>query len=63
MRSWLGYLKNMKYTLRYFGRGTCLIHVSVLYIMCIAHPFYVCGDDRIICYPGANDLTGGPGDA
>jgi len=24
---------------------------------------YVCGDDQITCYPGANDLTGEPGDA
>jgi len=26
---------------------------------------YLCvyGDDRIICYPGADDLTGEPGDA
>ena len=23
----------------------------------------VCGDDRITCYPGADDVTGGPGDA
>jgi len=32
-------------------------------ILCIAHPLCVCGDDRITCYPGANDVTGGPGDA
>jgi len=24
---------------------------------------YVCGDDRMIYYPGADDLTGEPGDA
>ena len=23
----------------------------------------VCGDDRITCYPGADDVIGGPGDA
>jgi len=23
----------------------------------------MCGDDRITCYPGADDVTGGPGDA
>jgi len=38
-----------------------LIHVYV-YILCIAHPICVCGDDRIICYPGVDDLTGEPGD-
>jgi len=39
-----------------------LFHVY-MFILCIAHPIYVCGDDRITCYPGADDLTGEPGDA
>jgi len=49
--------------LRYviLGRVTYLIHVYV-YILCIAHPISVCGNDQIICYPGVEDLTGEPGD-
>ena len=41
-----------------------LFHVY-FYILCIVHPFSVCvcGDDRINYYLGADDLTGGPGDA
>jgi len=34
--------------------------------LCIVHssPYLcVCGDDRITCYPGADDLTGEPRDA
>ena len=42
-------------------------HIYFLYLfLYIVHssPFLcVCGDDRITCYPGADDLTGGPGDA
>jgi len=39
-----------------------------IFILCIylyivhSSPFlYVCGDDRITRYPGADDVTGGPG--
>jgi len=51
-----------------FGLGNILVsmfisHTSVYILLCIAHPICVCGDDRISCYPGANDVTGGPGDA
>ena len=48
----------------FLGWVACLFHVY-FYIFCIAHPFCVCvcGDDRITCYPGANDLTVGPRDA
>jgi len=35
----------------------------VFIYMCIAHLICACGDDWIICYPGADDLTGEPGDA
>jgi len=28
-----------------------------------SHPISVCGDDQISYYPGADDVTGGPGDA
>jgi len=48
----------------FWGWVAYLFHVLV-YILCIAHPFCVCvcGDDRITCYSGADDLTGGSGDA
>jgi len=39
-----------------------LFHVYI-YILCIAHPIYVCGDDRVIYYSGANDVSSEPGDA
>jgi len=42
-------------------------HIYFFYLfLYIVHnsPFLcVCGDDRITCYPRADDLTGGPGDA
>jgi len=41
-------------------------HIHFMYMLYILHssPYLcVCGDDRIICYPGADDLTGEPGDA
>ena len=35
-----------------------------LYFIVHSSPYLcVCGDDRISCYPGADDVTGGPGDA
>jgi len=40
--------------------------MSVIYLHLYVHnsPYlFVCGDDRIIYYPGADDLTGEPGDA
>jgi len=42
------------------------IFISCIFFLYIVHssPFLsVCGDDRIACYPGADDLTSGPGDA
>jgi len=62
----LGNLEIMKLII--FGLGNILVsmfisHTSVYILLCIAHPICVCGDDRISCYPGANDVTGGPGDA
>jgi len=41
------------------------IYIHVLFIHIVhSSPFLcVCGDDRITCYLGANDVTGGPGDA
>jgi len=38
--------------------------ISYLFMfMCIAHPICLCGDDRVIYYPGANDVSGESGDA
>jgi len=42
------------------------IYIHVCLCIYIVHnsPFLcVCGDDRITCYSGADDVTGGPGDA
>jgi len=46
------------------GWKTCSFHISV-YIFIVHSSPYLCvyGDDRIICYPGADDLTGEPRDA
>jgi len=46
----------------------CVLYFIYIYIyiyiyICIAHPICVCGDDRLTCYPGADDLTGKAGDA
>jgi len=41
-------------------------HVSLYIYIYFVHssPFLcVCGDDRVICYPGADDVTGGSKDA
>jgi len=39
-------------------------HISLYIFFVHSSPFLcVCGDDRVICYPGADDVTGGPGDA
>jgi len=36
----------------------------LFYIYVHSSPYlFVCGDDRITCYPGADDLIGEPGDA
>jgi len=38
--------------------------ILILYSYVHSLPYlFVCGDDRIIYYPGADDLTGEPGDA
>ena len=52
---------NISYVI--LGWVTCLIHASVLYIVHSSPFLCVCGDDRITCYSGADDLTSGPGDA
>ena len=38
-------------------------HVLCLYVVHSSPFLSVCGDDRMIRYPGADDLTGGSGDA
>jgi len=41
-----------------------LFHVFVYIFIMHSSPFLcVCGDDRMICFSGGDDLTGGPGDA
>ena len=63
MRSWLGNLI-MRYLIMLFWDGWHIYFMYLfIYILCIAHPFCVCGDDRITRYPRADDLTSGPGDA
>jgi len=38
--------------------------IFILYIDVHSSPYlFVCGDDKITCYSGVDDLTGGPGDA
>ena len=41
------------------------IFISRIFLYIVhSSPFLcVCGDERITRYPGADDLTGGPGDA
>jgi len=43
--------------------GGIFISCIFLYIVHISPFLCVCGDDRINCYPGVDDLTGWPGDA
>jgi len=53
----------MKYEIRYviLGWETYLYSCFFIYMLCIAHPFCVCGDDWVTCYPGADDVTSGSG--
>jgi len=44
------------------GKPTYFIYLFI-FLLCIAHPICAYGDDRIICYPEADDVTGEPGDA
>jgi len=48
------------------GWMTYLFHYIYIYIYIYIYAYLtqsVCGDDRITCYPGADELTGEPGDA
>jgi len=53
----------MRYLIMLFWDEWHIYFMYFVYILCIAHPFCVCGDDRMIRYPGVDDLTGGLGDA
>jgi len=46
----------------YFGMGDIFNSCICLHIVHSSPFLCVCGDDQIICYPGADDLTGEPGD-
>jgi len=43
--------------------GGIFISCIFLYIVHNSPFLCMCADDRITCYLGADDLTGGPGDA
>jgi len=46
------------------GGEAYLLHIYLLCFIVHSSPYLcVCGDDRITCYSGADDVTGGPGDA
>jgi len=58
----MGNLKIMKYLIMLFlGWMVYLFHVYS-YVLCIGHPISVCGDDRVIYYPGAVDVSCEPED-
>ena len=39
-----------------------LFHIYFIYVHSSPY-FFVCGDDRVTCYPGVNDITGEQEDA
>ena len=46
-----------------FGLGNMFISYICLYFIVHSSPFLCeCGDDRMTCYPGADDVTGGSAD-
>jgi len=57
----MGDFEIMKYLHKiYFLWDGC--HIYVIYVHSSPYLF-VCGDDRITCYPEVDDLIGEPGDA
>jgi len=54
--------KSWNVKLCYFGMGDIFSSCMCLYIVHSSPYLCVCGDDRIIFYPRADDLTGEPGD-
>jgi len=64
MRSWLGNLTNREILVMLFSDGQHIYFMYLFIYIVHSSPFLcVCGDDRMTCYPGADDLTSGPGDA
>jgi len=64
MRSWLGNLTNREILVMLFWDGWHIYFMHLFIYIMHSSPFLcVCGDDRMTRYPGADDLTGGPGDA
>jgi len=60
----MGNLKIMKYFRGVIFVGMVSIFILCIYVyLCIPYPICVCGDDRVIYYPGADDVSGEPGAA
>jgi len=45
------------------GKNIYFRYICLCFIVYSSPYLCVCGDDGISCYPGADDLTGEPGDA
>jgi len=40
------------------------VYFIFIFIYVHSSPYlFMCGDDRVTCYPGTDDITGGPRDA
>jgi len=63
MRSWLDDLEIMNLVMLVWAGKHIYIHVLFIYVVHSSPFLCVCDDDRITCYPRADDVTGGPGDA
>jgi len=63
MRSWLGDLEIMKLVILFWVGKHIYTHVFFIYVVHSSPFLCVCGNDRVTCYPRADDVTGGPGDA
>jgi len=64
MRSWLGDLEIMNLIMLFWvGKHVYFTYIYLYFIVHSSPYLCVCGDDRISCYLGADDVTGGPGDA
>jgi len=65
MRSWLGVLEILSFVLILFlvGKHIYFIYICLCFIVHSSPYLCVYGDDRITCYPGADDVTSRPGDA
>jgi len=45
------------------GKHVYFTYICLYFIVHSSPYLCVCGDDRISCYPGADDVAGWPGDA